>query len=143
MANNKIPLNAQYFCRDVDKRRKQETTGEGPKLLYVGMTSASAGTCPRIMHAHSDLLEFMLITEGEADFFVDDRMHHVSSGDLLIYNAGVVHDEFPGKNTNISSYYVAVQNTCFQGTADNTLAPQEKGCIYKTGEDFEDLHILL
>lgn len=45
------------------------------------------------MHAHQDNIEILLIIEGKGDFFIGHKHYTVQKGDLVIYEAGVIHDE--------------------------------------------------
>ena len=48
---------------------------------------------PRILHAHQDHVEVLLICAGSANIRIEETVYEVHAGDLLVYNSGVVHDE--------------------------------------------------
>ena len=95
-----------YVKKDVQSVFQGENT---PKLLYVGKTRPAASAHPRIMHSHQDFLEMVLIVSGSGEYFIHDKVCHVEAGDLLIYNSGVVHDEFAGNKIEIGSYCIAFE----------------------------------
>ena len=64
-----------------------------PRLLYVSRRPPTQEAHPRLLHAHPDFVEVLLIDEGSARFLIGDNTYEVQSGDLLVFNSGVVHDE--------------------------------------------------
>lgn len=95
------PLNVQCF---VKKEFQSIFIGENnPKLLYVSEIRPDASTHPRVMHAHEEFVELLLICSGTSEFLIHEKKQRVRPGDLLIYNSGVVHDEISGPNAEIGS----------------------------------------
>ena len=84
-------------------------TGENqPKLLYVSEIRPDASAHPRVMHAHEDAVELILICSGSSEYLIHDKKTVIEAGDLLVYNAGVVHDEVSGPDMEVGSYCVGV-----------------------------------
>ncbi|MBQ8585505.1 MAG: helix-turn-helix transcriptional regulator [Butyricicoccus sp.] len=134
------PLDVQCF---VKKEFTPVFTGENkPKLLYVSRISPAASTHPRIMHAHDDFVELLLTCSGESDYLIHDRKEHITPGDLIVYNAGVVHDEVSGPGKEIGSYCVAIAGIRLPGLAPNMLIPSDARPVFETGEMFEDMRML-
>ena len=79
-----------------------------PRLLYVSRQRLDASRHPRVMHAHEDYTEVVLITEGSSNYLIDDRQYAVRKGDLLVYNPGIVHDEVAGEGAEVETWCVAV-----------------------------------
>ena len=140
MAEQHQPLDVQCF---VKKEFTPIFTGENkPQLLYVSKISPAASTHPRIMHAHPDFLEILLICSGESDYLIHDKKEHIKPGDLIIYNAGVVHDEVSGPGKEIGSYCVAISGIKLPGLSSNMLVPVDAVPIFRTNGQFEDLRTL-
>ena len=99
-------LNVQCFVkRDV----RPVFTGENqPRLLYVSEIRPDASAHPRVMHAHADAVELILICSGSSEYLIHDKKVVIKAGDLLVYNAGVVHDEVSGPDMEVGSYCVGV-----------------------------------
>lgn len=112
---------------------------EEPQLAYVSQIPAEDSVHPRVMHAHDDLLELVLICQGEGEYSIDGIERHVRAGDLLIYNSGVVHDERSGPNVKISSYCVAISNLRIVGLRANAIIDDRSCPVFPTGERFEML----
>ena len=94
------------------------------------------------MHAHDDFVELLLTCSGESDYLIHDRKEHITPGDLIVYNAGVVHDEVSGPGKEIGSYCVAIAGIRLPGLAPNMLIPSDARPVFETGEMFEDMRML-
>ena len=130
-------LNVQCF---VEKQVEPIFTGENqPKLLYVSEIRPDASAHPRVMHAHADAVELILICSGSSEYLIHDKKVVIKAGDLLVYNAGVVHDEVSGPDMEVGSYCVGVGGLHMPGLRENALISDEKGYVFPTGRYFEDM----
>ncbi|MGN1007875.1 MAG: AraC family transcriptional regulator [Butyricicoccus sp.] len=134
------PLNVQCFV----KRPYQPVfTGENdPRLLFISRVSPDASAHPRVMHAHNDFVEIVLICSGMSEYLLDDKKQYIRAGDLLVYNAGMVHDEISGPDIAVGSYCIGIGGLHVPGLRENALIPEGKGCIFPTGDDFNKLETL-
>ncbi|MDO4615315.1 MAG: AraC family transcriptional regulator [Lachnospiraceae bacterium] len=141
MGEKYAPLNVQCFVR----RELQSVFNEknDPKLLYVSQISPTASTHPRVMHHHKDHTEIILVCEGQSEYLIDDKQYHIEKGDLLIYNPMIVHDEISGKGNEVGTYCIAIGNLHMPDLPEYALIPSDAGFIFKTGDDFGELHTLL
>lgn len=137
MAHTENILNVQCFVKK--DFTPYFTEAKNPKLLYVSKISPQASTHPRVMHAHEDLVELLLICSGESEYLIDDKKRHVQPGDLVIYNPKVVHDEISGTGLEVGSYCIALQGLQLPNLPENTLLPAHADPIRKTGVHFETL----
>lgn len=130
-------LNVQCFVkRDV----RPVFTGENqPRLLYVSEIRPDASAHPRVMHAHADAVELILICSGSSEYLIHDKKVVIKAGDLLVYNAGVVHDEVSGPDMEVGSYCVGVGGLHMPGLRENALISDEKGYVFPTERYFEDM----
>ena len=133
-------LNVQCF---VKKEFQSMFVGENdPRLLYVSEIRPDASAHPRVMHAHEDFVEIILICSGSSEYLIHDKKYYIQPGDLLVYNAGVVHDEISGPDMEIGSYCVAIGGLHMPGVRANALLPDDAGYVFPTGQSFGDLRIL-
>lgn len=133
-------LNVQCF---VKKEFQSMFVGENdPRLLYVSEIRPDASAHPRVMHAHEDFVEIILICSGSSEYLIHDKKYYIQPGDLLVYNAGVVHDEISGPDMEIGSYCVAIGGLHMPGLRANALLPDDAGYVFPTGQSFGDLRIL-
>ena len=136
----KASLNVQCF---LEKEVKSIFAGENqPKLLYVSEIRPDASAHPRVMHAHEDSVELILICSGSSEYLIHDKKVIIKPGDLLVYNAGVVHDEVSGPNMEVASYCIAVGGLHMPGLRENALIPDDAGYVFPTGKYFADLRCL-
>ncbi|MBR3867025.1 MAG: helix-turn-helix domain-containing protein [Butyricicoccus sp.] len=134
------PLHVQRFAK---KNFQPIFDGRNdPHLLYVADIPPHASVYPRIMHSHADHAEIVLIVSGESEYLIHNRKYKVRAGDLLVYNAGVVHDEVTGPDQEVGSYCIAVGGLQMPGLRENALIPDDAGFVFPTGKDFEDIRAL-
>ena len=133
-------LNVQCFV----KREFQSLfVGENnPKLLYVSDIRPHTSAHPRVMHAHEDLVEMILICSGASEYLIHDKKYKVQAGDLLIYNAGIVHDEIASSENEVGSYCIAVGGLHMPGLRENALISDDAGYVFPTGDQFETMRML-
>lgn len=118
-------------------------TGENvPQLLYVTHVRTLDQVCPRIIHAHEDLAEVVLIRAGSARFRIGETAYEVYAGDLLVYNSGVVHDERSGQENALDSYCVGIGGLRMPGLRENALIPDNVPPVCPMGDEAEDLGLI-
>ena len=74
-----------------------------PRLFSVSRTDEKASAHPRVMHAHDDLVEIVLVRGGESRYFVGGTPYEARRGDLFIFNSRVVHDEPSGPDRPVAT----------------------------------------
>lgn len=57
------------FCPSERENKAQ------PQLAYVSQVSESNGPFVRFMHMHPQTVELILITEGDGEYFIGDRIY--------------------------------------------------------------------
>lgn len=113
-----------------------------PRLLYVGKMTADESIHPRVMHRHPDLVEIILICNGQGQFTIDGRQVKVGTGDLVIYNSDIIHDETTGPNAPLAWYCIAVSGVNQPGLRPNALVRDGIRPIFQTGDLFESMQML-
>ena len=115
-------------------------TGDNiPRLLYVSRQRLDASRHPRVMHAHEDYTEVVLITEGSSNYLINHRQYEVKKGDLLVYNPGIVHDEVAGVGSEVETWCVAVGGLRMPGIRENALLPEDRGCVFRADPLFDQM----
>lgn len=114
-----------------------------PRLAYVSRTLPSDRAYHSILHAHQDLAEILLICGGEGRFLVGEAFYEVKAGDLLLYNSGVVHDEFSSPENAISAYCAGIAGLRLPGLRENALVADGAPALFHAGEEAEDLVLLM
>jgi AraC-like DNA-binding protein len=126
-----------YVKRDYQPAFTQDTM---PRLLYVSRRRLSDQTRPRLLHAHPDFVEILLIEEGSAKFLIGEDTYEVQEGDLLIFNSGVVHDE--QSELPFGSCCVAVGGLRLPGLRENALVPDDVPPVFHVGDELADLRAI-
>lgn len=119
-------------------------TGENdPRLAYVSKIPLDLEPVQfRVMHAHQDLVEILLIYSGASEILLGDKKQTIQAGDLLIYNSGVVHDEWSWRENGVGHYCAGVSGLRMPGLRENALIPDGQSCIFPTGGSFEEIRAL-
>ena len=127
----------QYFV----ERNYKTVFGKGytPRLEYICNVGADVTTMPRSMHEHKNLVEILIVDDGAGIFIIDGERYTAKKGDIILYNSGVVHDEFGGSGNNLSTYCVAISNLKLANLPVNKILPKEYSPIFPSGEYFDEI----
>lgn len=114
-----------------------------PKLISVQMEDHMKNKTIRAMHVHDDRVEIILICSGHGLNTVGGKLYNVGEGDILIYNAGTVHDEYTDTQEGMNIMWCIATNIQFGQQPDNILVP--KGCtpVLHQAECFEEARALM
>ena len=112
------------------------------KLLYVCCADAEKETAlvPTGFHAHEENLELQYIFGGQASIRIGSRLYKVGKGDLIVYNAGVFHDEYP--EHDVSFYNCGVKNFKLDNLPENHLLPENVLPVLHCGQMAECIQML-
>ena len=80
------------------------------RLLYVCHAEREDTIIPTAMHAHANHLEIQYISGGKAHMRIGGHAYLVQKGDVVIYNAGVMHDERADPDCGASFYNCGIKN---------------------------------
>jgi AraC-like DNA-binding protein len=113
-----------------------------PNLISVFRSGEDAMVMPRVMHKHDDNLEIVLILKGQGQHVIGGRSYLTGRGDILVYNAGVLHDESTGLNESLKVYYCSANQIQIQGLPANQLLPQGSPAVIHCGESLDQIETL-
>lgn len=95
------------------------------------------------MHMHDDVIEIIFIKEGNGTHIIDGRKYRIMKGDILIYNNGVLHDEYAESEADMSVFCCGITNVKVPGLPRNHLVSGEHSCVLHSGEHRSDIESLL
>ncbi len=114
-----------------------------PRLLYISRRTPFDQARPRLLHAHPDFTEAMLIRSGNGRFLIGEQTYDVQSGDLLLFNSGVVHDELsPAADSAIGSCCVAFAGLRLPSLRPGAIISDDAPAVYHVGAECDDLWTL-
>ena len=107
---------------------------KNPVYVYVGRLVDERS---RHFHAHKHdrIVEILYIASGEATFIIDGTEYQAQSGDILVVNSGVTHEEFHRSEQAIEMYYFAVSNFCIKGLKEQCLVPPHIPPVLNAGSE--------
>ncbi|MBB5337422.1 cupin domain-containing protein [Pectinatus brassicae] len=106
-----------------------------PKLISIYEAKGQYTQIPRAMHLHEKALEFIFIIDGYGMHIIDGKKYYTEKGDLLILNAGILHDE-SAIGTNLCIATCAMNNLKINGFLNNTLLKKNQSPLLKTGDNY-------
>ena len=131
----------QYFMQN--KYKHTFSKGFVPKLEYFCKVDEDSSKMPRAMHAHKDLVEVLLVYQGYGIYTIDNNKYIAKKGDLIFYNSDVVHDEFGGHGTDLSTYCLGISNLKLIHLEKNKIIGENYCPVVNAEADFDELLSLL
>ena len=110
---------------------------ELPSLVSASKIDAYYTEHPRMLHSHKNHVELLLVRSGTGVYIVDEKRYEIKPGDLVICNAGVMHDEDPQASQDLNTYSCAMTNVQIKGLPQNHLIPSDVSPVIATNELFE------
>lgn len=95
-----------------------------PTLVYAGQISDNPEWNFPIQK-HDDLSEIVYISEGEGTFIINNKTYTAEKGDILIYNKGVIHEEYSKPSNPLKTYYCGVANLAIEGMKELHIIPSD------------------
>ena len=121
-----------YNHDGLDKKNSSES--RAIKILYACRAENETAIVPTSFHAHENNLELQYIFGGQAGIIIANHLYNVRKGDVVVYNAGVLHDECPDAELGFSFYNCGVKNFQREGLPENHLLPEDISPVLHTGE---------
>ena len=105
-----------------------------PRLISASKIDSSYSIHPRVLHKHNDFLELLYVRSGTGIYIVDEQRYNISEGDIIICNAGVLHDEDPSQAQDLNTYSLALADIAVRGLPPNCLIAPEYSPVFPAGE---------
>lgn len=105
-----------------------------PRLLYACKIDSNYTIHPRILHKHDDFLEILFVRSGTGVYILDETRYPIRAGDLILCNAGTLHDEDPACSNNLSTLCVGVTEVQTHDLPLNHLIDVSYTPVFPAGE---------
>jgi AraC-like DNA-binding protein/mannose-6-phosphate isomerase-like protein (cupin superfamily) len=113
-----------------------------PVLAYSGQVGGNPNwNFPS--HKHDDLSEIIYICEGEGTFIINNKSYTAKEGDILIYNSGVIHEEYSNPINPLKTFYCGVSNLVIDQLNDLDIIPSNLEPVIRKNEYSERIGIYL
>lgn len=111
-----------------------------PYLISANAEDRKQTRTARMMHVHDDRIEILQLQSGHGVHIIDGKEYKTKQGDILVYNAGVKHEEFADSENGMDILSCAIGDVYVKGLAPNVLFPQKyspiiqnKSCYHEIG----------
>ena len=103
------------------------------QLLYVCRADFNETIIPTATHSHSNHLEIQFISDGMANIRIAGQSYLVKKGDIIIYNAGVLHDERAIPSSGMAFFNCGIKNFHLPYLPDSHLLPPDFKPVLHSG----------
>lgn len=110
-----------------------------PKLLFVSRVHGENGAIPRVIHSHSDRLEVMFIYKGSGNYNIGGEFYSVKEGDVLIFNAGIIHDEQPLPSKELVIYCCGISDLRIKQLPVNSIISKNQQPVINMNNIIEQI----
>lgn len=116
--------------------------GRVPRLCYFCCVDGERAWLPRAMHVHPDCAELVFLCEGAGVHMIGDHMYATRAGDVLIYNAGVPHEERMDEHGAFKYYTLGITGLRLRGLPENVILDGQFVPVLNAGEEAAHLREL-
>jgi len=110
-----------------------------PRLLFMCKIGGEECGIPRVMHKHDERLEIMFMARGSGDYSIDGVHYLVKEGDILIFNAGITHEERPHVSEDSLIYCCGLDGLHIDGLKLNQLEERKQPGALPSGDRYSEL----
>lgn len=97
----------------------------------------------RALHTHDDRVEIIYIRKGSGIHTVGSKTYHTKQGDILLYNAGVLHDESAKTLDGMEILSCAIRDVKVVGLPEHCLTPIDWCPVIQDGVCSAEVEALL
>ncbi|MBQ9860328.1 MAG: AraC family transcriptional regulator [Clostridia bacterium] len=109
-----------------------------PRLVYAGYLDKSAGWSEQD-HWHN-YCEILFVSEGKGQITVDGVTRAVYAGDVIVYNAGVSHEEQSDDEEPMELRFMALDRLQITNLPKNHLLPPGYSVVYSADRYYDVIH---
>ncbi|MDR0885830.1 MAG: AraC family transcriptional regulator [Clostridiales Family XIII bacterium] len=126
---------------------KKTISDDATKLLSIGHIKWKDNRFNRVMHMHEDQIEILLVAHGTGTHLIDGVRYQVTDGDIIVHDAGVMHEEDRSDDLRTDIRYIAAhvdQNNIHLGsTSANRLVPNGVSPVICSARHFHSIYYMM
>ena len=107
-----------------------------PKLMYIGVYRHTGGGWMNKLHCH-DFCEIMLVKSGTGKFRVDDEIFDYKTGDMIVCNPRVMHNEFFDDGVTADIMFLGIARVLIEGYPSGSLVQDAPFRVVNTGSFYD------
>ena len=114
-----------------------------PYLIAVNAEDRMQTRTARMMHVHYDRIEILQLQSGHGVHIIDGKEYKTKQGDILIYNAGIKHEEFADSENGMDILSCAIGDVFLKGLAPNVLFAKKYSPVIQNGSCYHEVGALM
>lgn len=113
-----------------------DNCSEKEQLYYCSHVPLSMEPYHRGMHMHEDFSEIIMIVSGEGEYQIDGQKHNIKTGDMIILNSYVSHEEhlLACDSLGVETYCCGIKKASFNKKSPNRIIPDNASPVFSLGK---------
>lgn len=121
-------------CFVTGEHQSSFAEGYTPQLISASKIDSYYTDHPRVLHKHNDMLELLFVRSGTGVYIIDETRYPIKQGDIILCNAGMLHDEDPSCSKDLNTYSIAITDVHVKGLPTNHLIEEGYSPVFPAGE---------
>lgn len=119
-----------------------EMPQEKPVFNFISECKWTSGRT-HMMHMHDNMLEVILVVEGNVTHIVGHKSYFAQDGDIFIHNSNTIHDEQPFSNTPYHTLCLGIMNLNIPGLPKNQLLEKGVQPLFRNAAQYSEIKFLM
>lgn len=124
-----------------DEQARELPEGQ-PYAAYIAFCDWTQGH-QVMMHRHEDLAEILIILKGHGRYSIGLHRCEIGSGDVILCNQDVPHDEFPESDETYETLCLGIKGLHLPGLAAGQLIGDDHAPVFHRPAQFGELETLM
>ena len=107
------------------------------RMTYLTNTEVDSSGSVRAIHSHAEIAEIALVYDGHGVHNIGHREYYSEPGDLLLYNAGVIHQDLGAREEVSRHYLCGISGLQLEGRLPGMILSDPDCFLLKSGSYFE------
>ncbi len=109
------------------------------RMSYLTNTEVDSSGSVRAIHSHAEVAEVALVYDGYGIHNIGHREYHSEPGDILLYNAGVIHQDLGSSGHSSRHYLCGISSLQLEGQLPGIILSDPDCFLLKSGPYFDYL----